>query len=166
MRPGRGELISLVSALALLVLMFAAGWYEYDRVPGTPAARHGVVDIQNGWQALTLLRWLMLATIVVVFASFALRASQRTHGRPTSTGFAVAGLGAVTAAFLIVRVLIDLPSPAAISDQKLGALLGLLASLGIALGGWDWLWADRAQASAPRRRRQQERVGQPRITPP
>jgi hypothetical protein len=166
MRTGRGELISAASALALLVCMFAAAWDEYDRIPGTPGARHGVVSTQNAWQALTLVRWLMLATIVVVLASSALRASQHTHGRPTGSAVAVAGLGALTAAFLIVRVFIDLPSSPAVSNQKLGAVLGVVFALGIALGGWDSLVVEHAPAGGRRRRSRQERVSQPRIPLP
>lgn len=166
MRRARGELISAASAAALLVCMFAFAWYEYDRIPGTRAARHGVVRTENAWQALTLLRWLMLVTIIVALAPAALRASRIVAGRSTNIGGLVTGLAVVTSALLIVRVLIDLPSASAISNQKLGAVLGVVFALTIALGGWDSVRRDVSTVTTRRRRRRQERVGQARIPLP
>jgi len=47
----------------------------------------------------------------------------------------VAGLGSLTSALLIYRVLIELPAGAKVIDQKLGAVLGLGCAVGVALGG-------------------------------
>jgi hypothetical protein len=38
---------------------------------------------------------------------------------------------------LIYRVLIVLPGPGTVIDQKLGAILGLVCALGIAWGGYE-----------------------------
>jgi hypothetical protein len=51
---------------------------------------------------------------------------------------------------LIVRVLVDLPSPDRVVDQKLGALLGLIAGLGIAGGAWDAVREQRVRLAAGR----------------
>ena len=86
------------------------------------------------------------------------------QGRETMTrmrlGYALGGLaalGALSAVLLVYRVLIVLPSPTRVIDQKLGAFLGLLCALGIAWGGYEAIREQRARVRAagatPRRRR-------------
>jgi hypothetical protein len=142
--PARGEAISAASALALLVAMFAFEWFGTAGVPGsaTRAANSGAED---AWTGLTDLRWLMLATVAVVLGSSVLHLSQRAHGTQTHTGTAVTVLGALTAALLVYRVFVSFPSPAVVVDQKLGAVLGVFSALGIALGGFEALRAERAR---------------------
>ena len=146
LRLREGALIAAGSALALLVLMFAAKWYGVDEIPGRVATRTQVTHAINAWHALSLVRWLMLATIVVAVGSVLLHGSQRSHGSKTNTGPLVAVLGVITAVVLIDRVLIDLPSSNAVVDQKLGAILGLLAAIGIAIGGYESMLEERARS--------------------
>lgn len=61
-------------------------------------------------------------------------------------------LGALTSALLIYRVLIALPAATEVIDQKLGAILGLLCALGIALGGWESMREHRARSAKTSRR--------------
>jgi hypothetical protein len=152
----RGELISAVSAALLLVLMFATEWYGAAGVPEGSATRPATSTAENAWDALTVLRWLMLATIAVSLGAAILHLTQRAHGAKTETGLVVTVLGAVTAVLLFYRVLISLPQPTEIIDQKLGAVLGLLCAIGIAVGGFESLRAERARA---RRLQQESRPG-------
>jgi hypothetical protein len=133
--PG-GELLSVVSAILLLVTIFALEWYG---VVGTPSRSRGstATSAENGWHGLTALRWLMLLTVIVVLGSVVLHANQSYHGAETDTSLLVAVLGTVTAGLLAYRVLIDLPDPNAVVDAKLGAILGIVSAGGIALGGWE-----------------------------
>jgi hypothetical protein len=135
--------VSALSALALLVAMFAFAWYGMHGIPGRTAR---LVYTEDAWHGLTLVRWLMLATIVAAVGSAVLHLSQRPHGAQTNTGLAVTLLGAVTAAALIYRVLIELPAPAQVVDQKLGAFLGVLCALGVAYGGLESLRGERIGA--------------------
>jgi hypothetical protein len=131
-----GELTSAGSALLLLAIMFALKWYGVVGIAhGTEGS--GVSSAENAWQALTGLRWLMLLTIFVALTAVILHISQRRHGAQTNTGALVAALGTITAAFLVNRVLIDLPSPDAVVDVKLGGFVGLICAIGIALGGYE-----------------------------
>jgi hypothetical protein len=147
-RIRRGALLSSVSALGLLVVMFAMKWYGVAGVPDPSAARPAVSTAVNAWNGLSVVRWVMLATVLATLGSLALRASQRSHGTQTDTSTLVATLGAITAALLVYRVLIDPPSPDEVLDQKLGAILGLLLACGVALGGWESL----RERNQPRRR--------------
>jgi hypothetical protein len=150
-RLRQGALIAAASASALLIVMFTMAWFGVDEIPGRTPARMPLAHAVNAWHALSLVRWLMLVTIAVAIGSVLLHGSQRTHGAKTDTGAVVGGLGAVTAAVLIVRVLIDLPSPNSVVDQKLGAYLGILCAVGIALGGYEQMLEERARRrrSAP-----------------
>ena len=123
--------------------MFATRWYGVDEIPGRVATRTQVTHADNAWHALSIVRWLMLATIVVAVGSVLLHGSQRSHGSKTNTGPLVAVLGRITAAVLIYRVLIDLPSAGSVVDQKLGANIGVLAAIGIAIGGYESMLEER-----------------------
>jgi hypothetical protein len=133
----RGELISATSALCLLVVMFLFEWYGVAGVPDPSAARPAVSSAENAWNGLPVVRWVMLLTIAVTLGSVVLHASQRTHGSRTDTSGLVTVLGSLTAVLLCYRVLISLPAGHEVIDQKLGAVLGLVCALGIALGGYE-----------------------------
>jgi hypothetical protein len=141
-----GELTSSASAVLLLVLLFATEWYGVAGVPDPSAARPAIFRTETGWEGLSLVRWAVLATALVAIGSVLLHASQRRHGTRTDTSRLVAGLGSFTALLLIYRVLIALPSGAKVIDQKLGAFLGLLCALGVALGGYESIAEHRARA--------------------
>jgi hypothetical protein len=127
------------AAVLLLVFMFAFAWFGVDGIPGRSELSSSV----NAWHAMSDLRWLMLLTSVVAIGSLFLHASQRTHGAETDTSLVITVLGTVTALALAYRVLIDLPSSSSVVDQKLGAYLGLLSAVAIAVGGYDALLAAR-----------------------
>jgi hypothetical protein len=154
-RVNVGELLSAVSALLLLAVMFATQWYGVAGVPDPSYARPATSTAENGFDGLTDVRWVMLAAIVAAIGSVFLHASQRGHGTKTDTSRVVAGLGALTAVLLIYRVLINLPGDGKVLDQKLGAFLGLLGALGIAWGGYESIMQRRARraGAAPRSRR-------------
>jgi hypothetical protein len=144
----RGELISAAGALVLLVTMFALAWYGVDGIPGRSGSRTGIVGSENGWQGLTGVRWLILLTVLVAFGALAMRAYRPPRQTVAALRLALLVLGCATAVALIVRVLIDLPSPDRVVDQKLGALLGMIAGLGIAYGALGTVREQRAQLAA------------------
>jgi len=141
----RGELISAASALVLLVLMFTVAWYGVDRIPGAAATSSAPATSENAWEALTLIRWLMLLTVLVALGVVAIHA--RRPGRVTVARFRLAllVLGILTAVAVIFRVLLALPSPDRVPDQKLGAVLGMIAALGIAFGAYEAVREQRAR---------------------
>jgi hypothetical protein len=142
----QGALITVVSAVVLLIAMFATKWYGVDEIPGRVATRTQVTHAANAWHALSIVRWLMLVTIVVAIGSVLLHGSQRSHGSKTNTGALVAVLGTITAVVLIYRVLIVLPSAGSVVDQKFGAIIGVIAAIGIAFGGYESMLEERERA--------------------
>jgi hypothetical protein len=159
----RGELTSAVSALGLLVVMFATKWYGVAGVPDPSAARPAISTAENAWNGLTIVRWVMLVTIIAALGSVIVHASQRSHGSRTDTSLLIFALGALTSLLLLYRVLIVLPQPTMVIDQKLGAMLGLACAFGIALGGFESIREQRSHSRAlslrPRRRKRLESEG-------
>jgi hypothetical protein len=151
----KGELTSAGFALALVVVMFALKWYGVVGI-AHGADRTGRSSAEDAWHSLTGLRWLMLVAAAVAIGSAVLHRSQRSHGVQTNTGLVVAVIGAVTAALLADRVLIDPPSRAAVVDAKLGAVLGLICAIGIAQGGYESTREEMAQTDRVRKARAAE----------
>ena len=142
-RLTRGELICAATGLVLVVMLFAAAWYGEE---GTPGPGHRIVTrTQTGWQALTSVRWLILVTVLVAFSALAVHAARATRQAVAAVRLALLALSAATAAALIFRVLIDLPAPTRIVDQKLGAVLGLMVGLGLAYGAVEAVREQRAR---------------------
>lgn len=145
----RGELISGASALVLLVLTVAVPWYGVDGIPGGPGSRHGGPGTQTGWEGLSDVRWLILLTVVVAGATLAVHAVGPARQTVAALRLALLGLGWATAVAVIVRVLIDLPASDQVVDQKLGAIFGLAAALGVALGASAAVREQRRRLAAP-----------------
>jgi hypothetical protein len=140
-----GELIAAGSALLLLVLMFATEWYSVAGIPGTSAHAQAVTT-ENAWTALANVRWLMLLAIVASFGSVAVHVLNASASAVAITRLAVTALGSATALLLTYRVLIGLPAPSDVVDQKLGAVLGVVCAYGIAVGGFESIREQRARA--------------------
>jgi hypothetical protein len=137
--------IAGASALLLLILMFATRWYGVAGVPGTSAHAQAVTT-QNAWTALTVVRWLMLLTILAAAASLAVHLVHVPRSTIALIRTSVAMLGSLTAVLITYRVLIDPPSPSDVVDQKLGALLGIVCAYGIAVGGFEAIREQRERA--------------------
>ncbi len=142
-RVHSGELISATSALLLVPIIFALEWFGKVGIPAL--RRSGLTGSENAWNGMTLVRWLMLATILLALGSVVLHASQRSHGTRTATGVPVAAFGTLLALAVGYRVLLVPPSADSVVDVKLGAFLGLLATIGIALGGFESAREERAR---------------------
>jgi hypothetical protein len=136
--------------VALLVSMFFLKWFGLGgAVPSDLSGAVGSrlhVATQNAWHALTILRWLMLASVVAALALTLLQATRRSPAVPVSLSVIVTVLGSLTSILLIYRVLINLPGNVKFIDQKVGALLGLVSALGIALGGFESMRAEGVSA--------------------
>lgn len=133
-RAPSGEAIAATSAVGLLFVMFAVKWYGVAGVAGPFASRTGPGRDLDAWHSLTTLRWLMLLSIGTALGAFVLRVLVRTR---IDLSLMVTTLGGVTAVLLGYRVLIELPAPDSVVDQKIGAFLGVLSAVGIAYGGYE-----------------------------
>ncbi|MGH2875061.1 MAG: hypothetical protein ACRDLV_02295 [Solirubrobacteraceae bacterium] len=164
LRGRAGEVGAAIAAVALLAVMVLTSWYGVAGVPDPSYARPAVSTVESGWDGLSDVRWVIVATAVAAVGSLLLHATQREHGVETDTGRVVAALGSLSAALLAYRVLVSLPGGGKVLDQKLGALIGLALALAIAWGGWETIGEQRTRAAAGgvtrarRRRRRADRA--------
>jgi cytochrome bd-type quinol oxidase subunit 2 len=118
-RLRRGEMLATAGAVLLLVFMLAGTWYGH----GSHA--------RTGWQALPVLRWLVLVTIACALALAVAQATRRAPAIPATLSLIVTVLGLITVLALIYRVLIDPPA-----HEQAAAYLGLLSAIALAYGGF------------------------------
>jgi hypothetical protein len=135
-RLRRGEIVAAVGAVLLFVFMFFFKWYGVGGALGDFAQAAGVDASVNGWDSHTVLRWLMLLTIVAALALAFLTATQRTVALPVTMAVIVSALAALLTVLLAYRVILNEPGPNSLVDVKIGAWLGLLASATILYGGY------------------------------
>jgi hypothetical protein len=129
-RLRRGEVVAALGALALLADMFALWWYCDATVS------------LHGWQAHSVLRWLMLLTIAAALALAVLTVTQRTVAVPVTVAVVLAALAALLTVVLAWRVILDHPGPDDVT-ARVGAWLGLLCSAAMLLGAY-WSLRDEA----------------------
>jgi hypothetical protein len=145
----QGDVISAISALLLLVLMFAVAWFGVDGIPGRTASRTGLASAQSAWDGLSVVRWLMLSTVAVALGNVAIHLRGPSQVTVAGARLALLVLAVLTAASLTIRVLIELPSPDRVVDQKLGAIVGVISAIGIVLGAYEAVREQRARMLSP-----------------
>jgi hypothetical protein len=141
----RGELRTVGCALALLVTMVALPWFGADGLPGS--RRTGVWTL-SPFAALHILSWLLVAVIALAVATPVLHVTQRLHGAKTDTSLLLAVVSALLTVALADRVLVTLPDPPEVVDQKLGALIGLGWACALTVSAWVWARSVRRQRAA------------------
>ena len=138
-RLSRGELIAGISGVALFIFMFFK-WYGVSGAPG------GV----NAWQSFGFIDIVLLLTVIVAVGFAIATAAAQNVNLPVAGAALTAGLG-IIATLLVLYRLIDPPGLGVDLGQfneiagtdialdvtrKIGVWLGLIASAGIAFGGW------------------------------
>ncbi len=124
-RLRRGEILAAVAAIVLLIDLFAVAWYTDGR---------GMTVSITGWEALSVLRWLILATGLIALALAWFQATRRAPALPVSLSTIATVLGTITTLALIWRVLLDAPARAGGVSAAGGAYVGLGAALTLAIG--------------------------------
>jgi hypothetical protein len=137
LRPG--EIVAAVGAILLFVFMFFFKWYGVGlpRQQLEAAEAFGLETSWTGWEGHTVLRWLMLLTIIAALALAFLTATQRTVALPVTMAVIVTALAALLTVLLAYRVIVNEPhGPNELIDVEIGAWLGLLSSALITYGGY------------------------------
>ena len=79
-----GEIVAAVGGVLLFVFMFFFSWYGVGGAIGSFAESFGVKATVDGWNGHSVLRWLMLLTIVAALGLAFLTATQRTVALPVT----------------------------------------------------------------------------------
>jgi hypothetical protein len=141
----RGEIACAACAVAVLVSMSALAWFGVD---GIPTRDRPGVRTADAWSAMPVLSTVLCALAVLALASPLLHLTQRRHGVRTESSLLVAVAGTAALVALAWRVLVDLPDPSAIVDQKLGALVGLAFTVALVVAAWSAVASGRAERAA------------------
>jgi len=134
----RGELFSGVCALALIVALVAFAWFGADGVPPQALAQPRQYAL-GAFSALGPVAALALTSAVLALSSLVLHTLGGSQGARSFSAWLVALVGGASAAALTYRVLIALPQPQRVVEAKLGAIIGLLAAIGLWLGAIETL---------------------------
>jgi hypothetical protein len=133
-RLGTGERLAGASGILLFIFMFF-DWYGVKGVPGGVSA----------WQAFSFIDIILLITAICAVGLALIAATQSEMGLPVAASTIVAGIG-ILAVVLVLIKLIDPPGSGSVTTvlgtvnvdvtRKIGVWLGLLASIGVAVGGY------------------------------
>jgi hypothetical protein len=147
-RLRRSDQIIGGSAIALFIFMFFFKWLGFSS--NTPLGGGSVSS--NGWNSFHNSRWIWVITIIVALGSVAISAGMLKLESPVQPGVLVAGLGALSTALILYRILKH-PSGGSSGTIagvhygysygiKIGIWLGLIAAAGITYGGYLGMQAE------------------------
>jgi hypothetical protein len=143
-RLRRGELIAAAGGIALLVVMF----FEWYTAGGKTEVQGQSLTVSlglNAWQAFHVTDVILALTAVVAIALAVITASHRSPALPVAGSVITFTLGTVATLLVFYRIL-NQPGPNEFIQVRLGAFLGFLAVLAIAVGGYrsmrDEEWED------------------------
>ncbi len=129
-----GDQIAAVSGIALIIILFLP-WYGVDVSVGPVS----VSESASGWEALSFIDILLfLIGLVAIGVPVAKAMGSLPDDLPGAMlVLAAGGLGVLLVLFRII----DLPTPDLSASgvdfsRKIGVFLGLIATAGIAYGGW------------------------------
>lgn len=137
-RLRRGEIIALLSALALVVLVFAVPWFQFTN----PGGGH---TSANAWTSLPTVRWLLLVTAATGLMLGYLQVSREAPALPVAWDVIVVTLSAITTLIVLIRLLTDAGSP------RIGAFAGLVAVAALTVGAFMSLRQEGGWTPSPER---------------
>jgi hypothetical protein len=139
-----GEKVSGVAGIALLVIMLLFTWFGYE------VAGVGIEEGADAFEAFSLIDIVLLITAIAAIALPLMSATQATVDIPVALSAIVALLGAISVVLILFRIIsppdFDIPGTVDIgfgevdqgveTTRKFGVFLGLLAAIGVTIGGW------------------------------
>ena len=120
-RLRRGEIIAALSALVLIVLVFAVPWVSFASPGGGRAGA-------NAWTSFPTLRWPILITATLGLALGYLQVTRSAPALPVALGVVLVTLAAITTLALLIRLLTGDGSP------QVGGWLGLVVTAALTVG--------------------------------
>jgi hypothetical protein len=133
-RLRQGDLIAGLGGVALLAVMFLT-WYSAG---GSATFQGRNIEVRldfDAWQAFRVTDLILAVTALSGIALAVLTASRRSPALPVAASVITATLGALATLLVFYRIL-NQPGPNQFLEVKLGAFLGFLAVLAVAVGGY------------------------------
>jgi hypothetical protein len=131
-----GELVAGIGGLALILIMFIFDWYGPAGFIQEQAAA-GNVEISglNAWKIFEFTDIVLFVVALVGVGLAVLTALEQSPALPVAGSVLTTAAGILGSVWLFYRIL-NQPGPNDSIDVEIGAWLGLLATLAIAVGGW------------------------------
>lgn len=139
---GRGAAIAGVSGLVLFIALFFLDWYSVDAVDVVQEQVGGVLGVEagadtsegiSGWDAFDFTNLVCLLAIIVSVGLAAMTLFGASASLPVAGSALTCGIGALAFICVLYRTL-DPPGEGL--DREFGLFIGLLATAGIAIGGY------------------------------
>ena len=161
-----GEMIAGASGLALFVFMFLP-WYGLEASTNLPNGSDFSVSggNANAWEAFSFIDLLLLLVVIVSVGLVVAKAAGSLPDLPQPSGLILAAAGGLALLLVLFRLIFtpgeDVSGFGVDVDltREIGVFFGLLASAGMAYGGWRAM--NEPAAAGPR-----DRVGSPPPPPP
>jgi hypothetical protein len=125
-RLRRGEIIVALSAVVLIVLVFAVPWVSFVN----PGGGHTTA---NAWTSFPTLRWLLLVTAALGLLVAYLQAARSAPALPVALDVVLLPLAAITTLVVLIRLLTGSGSP------QVSGWLGLVATAVLTAGAFKAL---------------------------
>jgi uncharacterized membrane protein len=123
-RLRHGELIAGAGGVVLLFVMFL-DWYGLEGI--------GLIGV-NAWQAFSVTDLILALTALCGIGAAVLTAARRSPALPVAASVITTTLGLLAVLLVLYRIL-NQPGPNEFVEVKLGAFLGFLSVLAVAVGG-------------------------------
>jgi hypothetical protein len=138
-----GEIIAAASGLALFIFMFLP-WYGLEASTSVPGGSDFSVSggNANAWEAFSFVDILLFLVVIVTVGIVVAKAADSLPALPQPSGLILAAAGALALLLVLFRLIFtpgeDVSGFGVEVDltRKIGIFFGLLASAGIAYGGW------------------------------
>jgi len=135
-RLSTGEKVAVGSAVLLFIFMFF-DWFKVEVSSGD-----GLFSVSaggNAWESFSQIDIILLIAVIVAVGVAVLRMTDAVFEPPFSLNAAVAILGGIAVLLILYRIVdppLDTDIPGVDISRSFGIYLGLLASAGIAYGGY------------------------------
>jgi hypothetical protein len=144
-RVNQGERIAAASGIALILFMFIFKWFGLKfagptGIPGAPSI--AVEGSRNAWGSYGWQDLLLFITAIAAIGLAAIAAQDMELDLPIGASAIVAGLGALSVLVIVISLIsppsfgVNLSGSGVSHTRKIGAFLGLIAAIGIVVGGW------------------------------
>jgi hypothetical protein len=146
-----GEKIAGAAGIALLLIMFIFDWFNVSADAGGFEVSAG----GNAWEVFSFIDIVLFVAALAAIGLVLMSATQSQANMPVAMSALVAGLGILATVLVLYRI-IDPPGLDNAEDfgvdigRSIGVWLGLIASAGIAYGGWQAMQEEGTSFSAQR----------------
>jgi hypothetical protein len=144
-----GEKVAGISAIALLLIMFIFDWFSVSISGSAGGFSFGGSVGGNAWESFGFIDIILFITAIAAIALAVTSANATELNAPVALSAVVTGLGILSVLLVLFRIISppDFGAPSALDDsldvgRKIGVFLGLIATAGIAYGGWTAMQAE------------------------